>query len=360
MALVGYSDSEGSGNDQSKPTTQPSSKAAPTNCSQRLIDRSNPHVIRINLPKASAPKPLEGERDGERPAKRAKTVVSSGGFNAMLPAPKRSGAGAKGAAGGASKGRGLGNGVSLKTSAQVGFSREPIAESETSADEEHVHDDMEKEGAEASLPVAATDIVDILETPKEEPKKVGNPMMFKPLSVARKPRKKKASNAAATTTVVAGTNITQAAPKTAAEPPPPSKPKISLFSTPPIDDIPAKAPAPKGDYQPLIHTTTSTTTTTALPAPDTEDTEDSSPPIAAPPLQPHASSTPTPTSLSSLANTLNLPPSARRQLLGRSAKSAAGPNDGNITLTTFNTDAEYASNEALRAAGALETAAHNP
>ena len=203
MALVGYSDSEGSSDEKPKTTPKPSvSKAAPAKAAPpKLIDRSNPHKIRVNLPESSAPKLDNIKQDEDRPAKRAKTAGSFGGFNAMLPAPKRTG---KPPSGSSSKGTGLGRGVNLKTSSEVGFSREPMPESTPSAEKEKDEPQSGNGAADIEKP-AEQAVAASIEKPAQEPKVVGNPMMFKPLSVARKPQKKKKPSSALFFLIIMGT-----------------------------------------------------------------------------------------------------------------------------------------------------------
>lgn len=68
-----------------------------------------------------------------------------------------------------------------------------------------------------------------------------------------------------------------------------------------------------------------------------------------------SSATPT-QSLDSIAADLNLSASARRQLLGRNHRDASKTSS---SIMNFNTDEEYAANEALRASGE-QAPQHNP
>ena len=64
-------------------------------------------------------------------------------------------------------------------------------------------------------------------------------------------------------------------------------------------------------------------------------------------------------SLLAIAEDLNLPESAKRQLLGRNRSKNSHISDlSAVNIVSFNTDHEYAANEELRAAG--ETIQHNP
>jgi len=308
MALVGYSDSEGS--DSETPNVAPvpaaSKPAAKKLNFQKLVNPSAPRKIKVDLPTIQP----EAEADAP-PAKKARTAGKFGGFNSFLPAPKRANDAKKG----------LGSGVNLKTGAEPAFSRERV-EADPSAFAPATATENNKDDVEtSSLPAPFQE-----EAPAEV-KPVGNAMKFKPLSVARnkKPLKKKIlPNAApaAPSTV---------APAVAEAPTPPApKPKVSLFSVSQADDTPSSA-APVADYQPLL----------AEPAPaTTNDTYDSS-------ALPAPAPTPTdPNSLTSIADDLQLSASERRRLFGRNAASASG-----INATHLNMEEEYNNNEQLRAAG---------
>ncbi|KAL8867741.1 MAG: hypothetical protein Q9174_005463 [Haloplaca sp. 1 TL-2023] len=128
MGLVDYSDSEGSDAEskQEKQKVPKASTGTQKPAFQKVVDRSNPHKIRVNLPEQAQEIAEDGKHEDEPPAKRAKTGGGAfGGFNSFLPAPKRAGAVAGNAG---AKRNGLGNGVSLKTGAAPGFSRDPEPE----------------------------------------------------------------------------------------------------------------------------------------------------------------------------------------------------------------------------------------
>ncbi|KAH7021778.1 mitotic checkpoint regulator, MAD2B-interacting-domain-containing protein [Macrophomina phaseolina] len=349
MGLVDYSDSEGSESDAS-PATKPALKPAPKPAAssgkpafQKVVDRSNPHKIRVNLPSAAA----AGASDtptasDEPPAKKARTGGGAfSGFNSFLPAPKRSGE----AAGGAAKrapGSGLGKGVSLKTGAAPGFSREPVEEaSGHGQDKQDGREDEDAYGPEAPA-----------EEPKpaEEVKLVGKPMMFKPLSVANNAKKKKA---AATPPAVPKPSIpqspaTEAVPVEKGEPapaqiPPKPKPKVSLFSISREDSSPVPS-ASGGVYEPMMYTSQQSTTPLYADGNDTAapyqiSTTDASQPSG-------------PQSLNTVASDLNLTEAQKRQLFGRQRGKGA-PDLSAINVVNFNTDQEYAHNEELRASGEI-------
>ncbi|KAI4168205.1 MAG: hypothetical protein LQ348_007547, partial [Seirophora lacunosa] len=191
MTLVSYSESSGSETEeQPKPkNTSKSNLSAGRPAFQKVVDRSNPHKIRVNLPEPAKERPVTEDKqdeDGQSPpAKRAKTGGGAfGAFNSFLPAPKRSVA-ANGTL--ASKRGGLGSGVNLKTGATPGFSRDPIAEpapnTEESADTGgRDHPPEESVGPPASTNTETNSALNLpnpqtsTTAQQEEPKKQGNAM----------------------------------------------------------------------------------------------------------------------------------------------------------------------------------------
>ena len=361
MALVSYSDSEESGDEAPQATPASLKKVAvtapkPTTKSvvQKLVDPSNPHKIKISLPEIqSASKEGDEEVDGP-PAKRAKTGSGAfSGFNSFLPAPKRS---ATTHGGSGPKRGGLGSGVNLKTGATPGFSREPVPTYGEDSEMLGASGGQEMENTKAATPVEAeessSEAPSILEKPKVEPKKTGSAMMFKPLSVARKPQKKKpASTPKFVEKLSTGPSL-----GSQSEPEPRKLVKPSLFSLPSPDESSVVAPGSVGEYKPMIYEAKSTTAdqeyNNVVDGSDFSEQEPNQPPAYS---IPNSSSTPKNTqSLDAIAADLNLSKSARRQLMGRGVKGDASA----INVLNFNTDEEYASNELLRQAG--ETVKVNP
>ncbi|KAJ5914219.1 hypothetical protein N7504_003102 [Penicillium tannophilum] len=343
MALVAYSDSEGS---DAEPDTTPApvvekSKKSDTGAGFQ-IDRSNPRKIRVALPELKPEHPTDQDIDG--PArKKARLGAGSGGafsgFNSFLPAPKRT-AEKKGPVATTRKI------FSLKTGATPGFDREADAEfkydlaSNTTADADGAGEDIPTAGSLGQT-TTDTDSGAFQKTEIGEVKLQGNPMMFRPLSVGRNQKKKKITKAAssAPTPTLANPQPTEK-PATAAPPPP--KPKVSLFSLS-SEESSSRAelqPAAVGTYEPLVYTTEAE----AGPTPAPESAQD----------VPYSNPTTAPThSLDNIANDLNLSKGERRQLFGRNAP----PMDSRIL--TFNTDKEYAHNQAL-AATELAGTQHQP
>jgi hypothetical protein len=373
MNLIAYSDSEESG-DETSPVPKPVPKPAPKPAFQKVVDRSNPGKIKLQLPTPSQAATENDDIESEAPpAKKARTGSGAfSGFNAMLPAPKRpnlkataSATGVEAAGGSLGKrglGKSLGVGVNLKTGAEPAFRREPKLEEydETGNPVKQNQTPMQAEDFRAifNLPPAKTDRS---ASAKQEPQseqstpvvpevKQPDKPRFLPLSVAR--GKKKKPLAPRTTATETGEREKAPEPSAAvpaAERKPVAKPKVSLFSmTEDEDDTSIPEPA-HDDYKPLLY--------------GAEEVED---PVVrdAPISTPHA---PTTTAnvgsgsasngathdLNNLASELNLTESQRRQLFGRRGH---GPDLSAANIIEFNTDKEYEHNEQLRQQG--ETVQH--
>ncbi|SLM39381.1 Proline-rich protein PRCC [Lasallia pustulata] len=356
MVLVDYSDSEHSDvEEKSVANTAPKSKANPAKPTfQKVVDRSNHHKIRVSLPEASGTSNDHEINRDEPAAKRVKTGAGAfSGFNSFLPAPKRSSTSIKGpAADGVRKG-GIGSGISLKTGSTPGFTREPMP-SVAPEDDEQPEPETEPYNTMQEPPEIAPTGGDIeravaFTKPEGEVKRGGNAMMFKPLSVARKPQKKKPPLASTTTTEASQSNGAIPTSK-----PPPKK---SLFSVGESEGIKSDDKVDHGEYRPLVYEAPTQQTTPELPPHQVESQipeHDTTAIAVAHPTPPDPE--PTPQSLSSIAADLNLSASAKRQLLGRQHNNKANPSA--INIVNFNTDQEYAANEVLRQAG--EQVQHNP
>ncbi|KFY60303.1 hypothetical protein V496_05380 [Pseudogymnoascus sp. VKM F-4515 (FW-2607)] len=342
MGLVDYSDSESSDNEQVSELKKPTKGSF-----QKVVDRSNPGKIKVSLP-TTAP------TNDEPPAKRAKTSGGTfGGFNSFLPAPKKTGAAAPKTLGGGAtaggRGGGLGSGVSLKTGAAPAFSRnpEPVYDNGDNYD-----GNEEAKGGEGSMGLPPPN--SSAQIPAGEVKLVGKPLMFKPLSVARKPQKKKKP---VITPKTAEDSVLQEPSATTPEAAKEARPKVSLFSVPQDTDD-DNAPQQKGEYQPMLYGA----------KPEEEEPEviknpyyedqyndaESHHTVPRAPAQAAAPASTTSNSLDNIASDLQLSASERRQLFGRQGAR-------NLTASkviNFNTDEEYRNNEELRSAG--EQAVHNP
>ncbi|KAL3489884.1 mitotic checkpoint regulator, MAD2B-interacting-domain-containing protein [Aspergillus germanicus] len=382
MVLVAYSDSEASDSEREDQTTTTTSTAqksatskAPTQHTKpsTIVDRTNPRKIRVALPDTK-PENADTDADADGPA-RKKPRIGGGkggafaGFNSFLPAPKRTNAAVeqeKKAAGGAAGQRKV---FSLKTGAAPGFDR--------GADEEMRKEMVfaelggssggngDGEGDDELIPKAGSlrgeDGVDSpkVEKKTEEVVLKGNPMMFKPLSVARSGQKKKKRMMATIIPppvakevkegiggVGGAQSISQPpvqAQKPVAPPPPTPKPKVSLFSLSSEETTAPEAsgPAQGSTYEPLIYTANEDAPAVG-PAPEAESIPSMSQTTA-----------PAAQTLDYIADDLNLSRSQRRQLFGRNADAS------NSRILHFNTDAEYAANQEM-AHKDLAATQHNP
>jgi hypothetical protein len=299
MALVNYSDSEDSGNEA--PVAAPAAKPAPS-AKPKLINRTESKKIKVELPQI---RPEPGQQGTQEPApKRARTAGAFSGFNSLLPPPKKTGQNAPKP------------GVSLKTSSEAAFSRTPVPTLPRGGD-------ADEDVGRPELPVAVEK--------EEEPKTMGKPTRFMPLSVANAKKKKKPIVPKAPVvkeTLPIATRQDAPQDTTQAEISSKPKPKVSLFSFGGADTAPLEKS--NTGYQPEF---TDPDATTATPAEETTTNTTQQAPA------PSNSNT-----LSDIASDLDLTPAQRRQLFGR-----GGANVGNIAH--FNMDAEYRSNQELAAAG---------
>ncbi|TLD15490.1 uncharacterized protein PgNI_01300 [Pyricularia grisea] len=346
-------------------TSQPATAKKPF---QKLIDRSNPGKIVVSLPQSSG--------SDEPPAKRARTEGKGGGlfssFRSALPAPKKTAppAVAKSTASASEGGARAVPFSFFKTSSEAAFSREPVASQPADVDDDY--DTAAELGGGPGLklnlpppksqqsgtsnPVDSSTSAEPKPEPEKEVKLVGKPLMFRPLSVARKPAGKK-------NTVAKPKSIPAAAPpKQPTEPaasktagpfaePPKKKQKVSLFS------LGEDAAEPAGEPEPPASTNGY--------APMFEDsvTEDAVYSDYASYQPPEAYSQPTSVvsgsqdqSLDAIANDLNLSAAARRELFGRGGSAAAQSATASKVIN-FNLDQEYRSNEEMRASGELQAPA---
>jgi len=337
MGLVDYSDSE-SESETAQPQPTPTTTATATSKKpfQKLLDRSSgAGKIVVNLPTAGPALDTSNTstENEQPPAKRAKTSGGSrfSSLGSFLPPPKKTGL-AGTAPSGKQPGTAPAPGVHLRTAAEPAFAR--------GGDNDDAGFGPQPTFKGPSIPEG--------QKPEEEVKLVGKPLMFKPLSVARKkaplkPKKKDGGLGAGRTQHAATTTTPAAAPPK----------KISLFSMG-DDEIGATSPAavaPTGAYEPLF---TSAPEPTALDEQEETDVTSAYPSYhpASTPLDQHQQT------FSALADTLS--PAARRELFGRSNPNApaSGVLPPGAKVITFDMEREYEHNEALRASGAQQ--AHNP
>ncbi|KAF2629303.1 hypothetical protein BU25DRAFT_337470 [Macroventuria anomochaeta] len=360
MNLIAYSDSESDGE-----APAPAPKPAPKTF-HKVVDRSNPGRIRLNLPGASPTTTAEDDIESEAPpAKKARTGGGGGGFggfNSMLPAPKKANVKAPATSatpGSRGLGKGLGAGVNLRTGAEPAFKREPKLELEEYDENGNVikREPMQKEDFRAMLN---------LPTPKAEQKTWPKPELPAPVpeTAESAPALKPAAPRFVPMSVGKGKKKKPVAPRPAAPPAadskpasaplmdavPPRKPKVSLFGVSQEAEAPSKE-TPSGAYQPIMYGF------------DEEEEEDDAPgpdeAFGAPSAHRPAQYAPTPAAhneLTNIASELNLSEAERRQLFGKQGRN--GPDFSSARIVEFNTDTEYAHNEQLRQQG--EQVQHNP
>ncbi|KAF2717346.1 hypothetical protein K431DRAFT_288645 [Polychaeton citri CBS 116435] len=329
MALVAYSDSEGS--DTEPVTTAPlikptSSSTNPKPTFQKVVDSSRPgsRKIKVELP-SFKPETQQGDEPGERPAKRSRTGGAFSGFNSLLPAPKRR-----------AQNAGPKAGVNLKTSSEAAFPRASI---ESQLPKER--NEYEADGQDATAGTSTTGNVNTSSGGQtlgdedndgvaKEPKGVGKATRFMPLSVAGKKKKPKPKLPAMEETPPAQRSIQDHSVKeaaTGATPEKVSKAKRSLFSVT-QEEADEALKTSNGPYQPIFQRDRS------LDGVASEAQSAQNTPIQA-----------NPNSLETVASDLNLTAAQRRQLFGRNGAGSSA------NIQTFNTEAEYAANEHLRQAG---------
>lgn len=336
MGLVDYASDSDSDSAPAASVPKQSTTSTSKKPFQKVVDRSNPGKILVNLPQAATTS--SSSNADEPPAKRARTGDGSGGrfsgFNSFLPPPKNANK-PKPAVSGGARSR---PGINLKTSSAAAFSRD-IGDG---VGDLFGGDHGEDAGSNASLSKKQDGpSIPAEQKPAEEVKLVGKPMMFRPLSVSRNPKKKKAMPAAPAKSAVLPAETASSAtatttPTEPAQPPPPPK-KVSLFSM--HTEEPSQPTKPSsGTYEPLF--------ATQGPAPAPSDQPD--------PYETTTTAAANSSSLDTIANDLNLSASERRELFGRNG----GGGQTAKSVINFNMDREYQHNEALRASG--EQQIHNP
>ncbi|KAF1927482.1 uncharacterized protein M421DRAFT_65352 [Didymella exigua CBS 183.55] len=358
MNLIAYSDSESDGE---APTAAPAPKPAPR-AFQKVIDRSNPGRIKLNLPGAS-PATTDNDDTGSEapPAKKARIGGGGGlgGFNSMLPAPKKANVkvpAASATPGSRGLGRGLGAGVNLRTGAEPAFKREAKLELEEYDESGNVikKEPMKKDDFRALLNLPAPKSEQNASPKPESPAPAPGPTESAPAPKPAAPRfvpmsvgkgKKKKPVVPRPVASPAPDSKVSSAPTAEAAPP---KPKVSLFGVSQEQEAPANGPA-SGAYQPMMYgfDEEEGDDDAADEAPMTQQTHHPAQYVPAPPAA---------NELTNIASELNLSETERRQLFGKKGRN--GPDFSSARIVEFNTDTEYAHNEHLRQQG--EQVQHNP
>ena len=362
MGLVDYNSDSDSGSDVEAPapsTATPStSTAAAKKSFQKLVDRANPGKILVSLPTAAAgANAAAGDAGGDdgRPAKRAKVGAGGGrfsGFGSFLPPPKKTPAASSAStpttasapeeetadsvspsslASPSSTSAPKRSAVNLKTSSEAAFARR--------GDDSVLGDASAPASFIQSLPPAKAPSIPRDQKAAGDVKLVGNPLMFMPLSVSRKPAKKKAA-AARASAAPPGAKMTaeEDASSAAAMPPPPEKKKkVSLFSI--GVDEPAHPPAVEEDTGDEAQATAADYASTYGAVPAAYGYEPGAAEAAAV-EHPEASS------LAAFADDMQLSAKERRELFGRTGAAQSAH-----ISATFNMDREYRQNEQMRQSG---------
>ncbi|KAK4140339.1 mitotic checkpoint regulator, MAD2B-interacting-domain-containing protein [Dichotomopilus funicola] len=385
MGLVDYSDSESETESvPQKPTPAAAASSASNLTSkkpfQKLLNRSSgAGKIVISLSTA-ADAPDSNAEDEQPPAKRVKTAGGSrfSSLGSFLPPPKKTAAIASAAAE-SRWGTVPAPGVHLRTGAEPAFVRGGNEENATSG----FGDEGTASASGLNLPAPSSNARDGPSIPEgqkpaEEVKLVGKPLMFKPLSVARKkaPAKNKKKDghpaaprpspgAAAPQNGVSTVATAEASAEVPSAASPAPKKKISLFSM--GEDEPVATTTTEQStsaYEPLFTTSEhpegdESDVTSAYPSYEPQQPTDHYPPQ-------HQQEPPQddPHSLASL--TSNLSRAARRELFGREPTSGTSSANSssflppNAKVISFNMEREYAHNEAFRTSDAAQAQAHNP
>lgn len=362
MGLVDYSDSDSEAEVQPKVPAKEVTKATASKPFQKFVDRSNPGKILVSLPTAAAAassKPEQQPSD-EPPAKRARTAGGSrfSGFSSFLPPPKKTATPALSSNSGSGGKVAPRPGVHLKTGVEPAFSREQSGNEDYGGDGSSSHPGGGGGGGlklpppknhstgSASGPSIPED-----QKPAEEVKLVGKPLMFKPLSVSRRPGNKKKTSKPSETGGSASPQRTAGTLSAPAPQPEPPKKAMSLFSIGAEAESPAATESPSaGAYEPLFSSSAQEDASDAV-GPTAYD--DYSTPAYPEPAESHLPQ-PSAPSLSSMASDLNLSAQARRELFGRDGRQGGEA----ARVVSFDMSREYEHNEAVRRSG--EAATHNP
>ncbi|KAL5114912.1 hypothetical protein ACEQ8H_007230 [Pleosporales sp. CAS-2024a] len=361
MNLIAYSDSESDG--ETPVASTPALKQAPKPSFQKVVDRSNPGRIKVTLPGAAQPK---HDLDADAPpAKKPRLGGASafGGFNAMLPAPKKPAAAAATTSAPPGKrplGKGLAAGVNLRTGAEPAFKREPKMELQEYDENGNLvkKEPMKKEDFRALLNLPAPksekkDAVPAAEVAQTQPAAASKPAAprFVPMSVGKGKKKKPLVPRPAPTTSEGTSSIAVASATTKPSDisaPAPRKPNVSLFGLSQETDAPTTASSGHV-YQPMLYGAEGEAD---APVPDAAFEQHQSYPPAQQAPDPMAASSSN--GLTGIASELNLSEAERRQLFGKKGREA---DLSSAKIVEFSTDTEYAYNEQLRQQG--EQVQHN-
>jgi len=370
MNLVAYSDSEESDTEPT-PAHEPAPNTTTKSASKsaKLVESST-RKVKVNISALVESNNRGDTAEEARPAKRARVGGGGLNINAFLPAPKRPAATLNGndgseTAGKAGLGKGLGRGINLRTGAEPAFTREQPKTFDMSEEPKDIKDVIAElrarpsavpKDADTSNTTTTAQVLGSTKPAETEVKLIGSAMRFKPLSVARNAQKKKKKISAPATsmsTVVPASGLTTVLTSKSI----PTKPKVSLFSLNPEEATGASSMVLAEEYNSTIYKEEQPLDEDADGAFDELDATANSQSLQ---LSTSTVTQTGPQTLDAITKDLNLSAADMRQLFGRKAgKSKSNiPDLASISVVNFDTDAEYAANEELRARG--ETVAHNP
>ena len=363
MTLVAYSESEDS--DTSLPCVSKAAKdkQQTTNTTFRKFVSSDGHKVKVGLISSQQTGVRDQHATLDTPLlkkRRVDDLASATGFNALLPPPKHVNTKPVSLEKKITRPQ-IGSSFSLKTASEPAFYRNPMPPITPSEGETRVSNGLGT-GVQHYSVVDEKGITKAAETSDATNKATGDHQetissskstIFRPLSVARRnPCRQRTANR------VAKQSEVELFPerKIADESNPVTQiKKISLFPMDSIntnaiyetanldyrEDISGEQPDQKKEFDKSTFTGTELKSHESIIGSSLSGAEGSK------------------NSLLAIAEDLNLPESAKRQLFGRNqSKNSSISELSAINVVNFNTDREYAANEELRAAG--ETIQHNP
>ena len=348
MPLVTYSDSETSEVEEAIPAqvNLKSASASSKSSFRKVVDRSNPHKITVQLSEST--KNLSAEAGAqEPPSKRARlSAGSSGDFNSFLPAPKRNGASrVTPSAHNVGKNSSLDK-HSLRTGSFPSFDGDipstVLPTVNPINDGISPNEDTDVEGTRAVSSQVIPEESVLHHSEKENLQNKGKSTMFKPLSVIQKPKKKKAEHAIGKEHRDIGSRPTDTGSK-----------KL-LFSLESNNNIGSRLDS---GYRPMLYGSAQDLdrgfnghggqAEESFSLNDDQELDGGLPSHSEIPLDEPSQS------LDTIAADLKLSASDKRQLFGRHRNKAQS-----VSIVNFDTAQEYAANELARQAG--EQAQHNP
>ena len=361
MSLVVYSESEES-DSSSAPVSTISNEKHPTKSSFRKFVSSDGHKIKVGFAPPHQSNGLDEYATEELSLPKRRRLdesSSSKDFNALLPPPKNAKATAALPTKRDAKAQ-KGSTFTFKTASEPAFTRNSLSLTADSTEQNNTFNSPDTFIINDSVTdrtgiAVVADTADTIKNSLQNTNLSTKSTVFKPLSVVSK---KSGKGKAANLPVKRPENRLHSELLSKTSQKPTNKtPKTSLFSIGDTDiDI-------SHDYAGVGHTEASLSEQPGQRKKFDDETSThlysnahlaSNGQIENYPAQVNAPKD----SLLAIAEDLNLPQSARRQLFGRNHGKSHCSSEISVNVVNFNTDNEYAANEELRAAG--ETIQHNP